>query len=215
MYTHNKTNHQDKMKSGVIGSSGASSLLVALLLLLLTGVVSQSTANASCFTNLTLIFDAELAVEDLSVARKYILCPNTKFIPSLMLRSNATVLCGEDGSSANSCVIENQDPGLNETIVAISIGTSELGVTNDTVVEGVVVQGVTLDYLTAFLDPAGSVVPVYIGLKRGDVTFKDCIFSNLQGEPMFLLNQYVEQGSTPEPVSFTFDSCRFQVRFGM
>lgn len=189
--------------------TAASSLLVAVHLV--PGVLSQSTGSASCFTNLTLIFEAELAVTDLSVARKYILCPNTKFVPSLMLRSNATALCGEDGSSANSCVIEQGDPVADGTIVAISIGTYEVGVTNDTVVENVVVQGVTVDFISASLDPA--VIPVIVGLQKGDVTFKDCIFSNLQGEPMFLLSQYITEGSTPQPVSFTFDSCRFEVRF--
>jgi hypothetical protein len=199
-----------KMKSGLIGSNGASSLLVALLLLLLTGVLSQSTANASCFTNLTLISDAESVLEDLSVPRKYILCPNTIFVPVLLLRSNATVQCGDDGSSANSCVVEYGDL---EHSFAIILAPYAIGLSNDTVVEGVVVQGVTLNFFTAQVDPL--LVPVMVGLFRGDVTFKDCIFSNMEGEPMFVLNQYVTTGFPPEPVLFTFDSCRFEVRFDM
>jgi hypothetical protein len=83
---------------------------------------------------------------------------------------------------------------------------------------------------------------VLIDTTKGNITFKDCIFSNNRGEPIFYIsysllasgrmlhvNDHVAR-SLPDPdetrrnlqsssaatpsasTTFTFDSCRFQVR---
>ena len=221
--------------------STASSLLLAAYLLLaylmlLPGVSSQDTA--SCISNLTKISDMEekLTLQNLSVARKYVLCPNTIFNPVMVLRSNATVQCGDDGSSANSCVLEPLQGG-DDASFAILIAPGLIELEND--VENVVVQGLTVDFFTAVPDPLYA--PVLVDITKGSVTFKDCIFSNNRGEPIFFItysllpsermlheNDHVAR-SLPDPdetrrnlqsssaatpnasVTFTFDSCRFQV----
>ena len=73
---------------------------------------SASFARAQdCYDNLDSVYNAE-AEADISIPRRYVLCPNTVFelgtiVPGvgvdggqapLVLRSNAEVSCGEDGT---------------------------------------------------------------------------------------------------------------------
>lgn len=153
--------------------------------------------SSQCISNLTDIFIAELNLNNLSKNRTYILCPDTVFTPSdftgeivpngdvpIFLRSNAMVKCGTDGSSANSCVID----GTGTT--AIFISPFGFGL-NESEVENVVVQGVTVNFYNFGSDVNKPIVPIIVGLSLGDVTFLDCIFSNNIGDPLFLLDQFI------------------------
>ena len=210
----------------------AMSLLILAASLLSPGVSSQSTAD--CFSNLTLISEAEFNLTDLSVARKYILCQDTTFPQILILRSNATAQCGDDGSSANNCLIEQIDFAF----AGIGMAPELIGLP-DTVVENVLVQGITMDFFAVEIDPA-PITTVFVAMRAGDVTFKDCVLSNIQGEPIFLFNQLVVPSSRrmllqlddesdgrqarPHPAAralassatasttFTLDSCLVKVR---
>ena len=197
--------------------------------LLLSVNYSISSKSVDCHTNLTSIAFAEYDVKDLSVHRTYILCPNTTFDAAslnseysftekhaLFIRSNVLVLCGQDGSSDNSCVINgNGDYGI--VIDPLLWGY------NESFVENVTIQGVTVDYFSG--NEEYSVFPVSIGLESGDVTFKDCIFSNNFNVPLFDIAQYIvpskrllREGDTEtverelqSNVKITFDSCKFDV----
>jgi hypothetical protein len=96
---------------------------------------------------------------------------------------------------------------------------------NEAFVENVTIQGVTVDFFT--FNSENTVLPVTVALESGDVTFKDCIFSNNVGDPLFSIAQFFftsrrilsEEDATSiverelkSDVKITFDSCTFDVR---
>jgi hypothetical protein len=206
-------------------------LRFSLLSLLLWNVLNGNSQSIECHSNFSSISDVETALDDISIHRTYTLCPNTKFDAAtlnsdgnfigaspLFVRSNVLVQCGSDGSSQNSCVIDgNGDYG----IVIDPLGWGF----NESFVENVTIQGVTVDFFT--FNSEYTVFPVSVGLESGDVTFKDCIFSNNVGDPLFEIIQYIfpsrrlqseEDGTAiverelQLDAKVTFDSCTFDVR---
>jgi hypothetical protein len=182
---------------------------VALVIL----AIMHTSQSLTCYSNLTSISLAEFDVKDLR-------------IHPLILRSNALVQCGNDGSSDNFCVIDGT--GTHGIIIdPYSFGFADSSTSN------VTIQGVTVDY---FAPNKYFSSPVTLGLTSGDVTFMDCIFSNNFGDSIFSIQQYVfsrrlfqsEQNTYPatakvasEDVSnqkpksslkFIFKSCKFKVR---
>jgi hypothetical protein len=206
-------------------------LRFSLLSLLLWNVLNGNSQSIECHSNFSSISDVETALDDISIHRTYTLCPNTKFDAAtlnsdgnfadkspLFVRSNVLVQCGSDGSSQNSCVIDgNGDYG----IVIDPLGWGF----NESFVENVTIQGVTVDIFT--FNSEHTVFPVTVGFESGDVTFKDCIFSNNIGDPLFDLKHYIfpsrrlqleEDGAAimerelQLDAKVTFDSCTFDVR---
>ena len=86
----------------------------------------QSNGNEHCFDNLSDIRSLERHVVDVSVQRKYILCPDTVFdlghvdadgnivdgqMP-IQLRPNVIYQCGEDGLRSSNCILKGGDFGV-------------------------------------------------------------------------------------------------------
>jgi hypothetical protein len=212
-------------------------LLHQLFLVILTAM--NKGQSLVCYSNLTSISVAEFNVKDLRIRRKYILCPNTKFetpemdptgwflgsLP-LILRSNAIVQCGFDGSSDNLCVIDGTGTH------GIIIEPHAFGFT-DSSTRNVIIQGITVD---SFAPNKFYSSPVTLGLTNGDVTFMDCIFSNNFGDSIFTIQQYAfsrrlfqdkhnqipagiggtrnnsAERKSKSTLKFTFNSCIFKVR---
>lgn len=155
-----------------------SSLLATLALSLLDPCVSQEDGSiasppdgSTCWGNTTLIYQHLVEAPPFS-SNTYILCPDTVFtigftdsqggccddgdLP-LMARTNTKYQCGEDGSSANNCLISGGTSQVlvNELVFAESEATS------------VVMQGLT------FSDAS---MTASMPNQPGDVTFVDCIF---------------------------------------
>lgn len=96
----------------------ASSAYFTLLILLKYTICRSSL----CYNSINPIVEAEKDLTDDSQLRTYILCPNTVFpiartfdvngtpqrgqLPLILGRSNVHVLCGEDGKSKNTCILE-------------------------------------------------------------------------------------------------------------
>jgi hypothetical protein len=210
-------------------------------------VECQAIQESNCYANLTSISLIELDVKDLTIPRRYVLCPRTTFespVPNsqgwftdtypLLVRSNAFVQCGSDGSSKNSCIIDGI--GTN----GIIIDPYALGITDETTVYNVTIQGVTVDY---FGPNPYYMSPISLGLTKGNVTFRDCIFSNNFGDSLFNIQQYIfsrrsmqqsqnnsqstilkksskitnimEHPDRDSVIHLIFDSCKFQVRFSL
>ena len=122
--------------------------------------------NQTCFTNLTEI-ELKIQSKDPFVEETYVLCPNTVFVirtdkstagaNPIVLRANCIFKCGNDGKSANGCVLSG---GSFQVISSSGDFASENKV-------GIVFQGITFD--------AGSVTSALL-VAPGDVTFIDCIF---------------------------------------
>jgi hypothetical protein len=126
-----------------------------------------------CFDDLTEIHALERDLEDPSILRKYVLCPDTKFNigvvdadgnisggqQTIQLRPNVIYQCGEDGKRSNGCIVEGGDFGL----------TSFYGVYNDIyeTSENVMIKGLTFQsqqLISVVLEAAG------------DISFLDCAF---------------------------------------
>jgi hypothetical protein len=126
-----------------------------------------------CFDDLTDIYALERDLENPTILRKYVLCPDTKFQigivnddgeigegqHTIQLRPNVIYQCGEDGKRSNGCIVEGGDFGL----------TSFYGVYNDIyeTVENVMIKGLTFQSQQLF-----SVVLE----AAGDISFLDCAF---------------------------------------
>jgi hypothetical protein len=149
-------------------------LRLSVLLVALAAVRcrAQGKKNA-CVESLDSVFVAERDVKDDFVLRSYVLCPNTTFTvasafnesggpvegqyPLKIGRSNIHVLCGEDGSSANDCVLEG---GMEQLVFADLFKTNH-SVTN------VLVQGLTFSKAKT----SNAVVQ-----NKGHLSLVDCIF---------------------------------------
>ena len=132
-----------------------------------------STPKAGCFDNLAEIHALEMALDDTSLRRRYILCPGTTFNmgtldqdgtisegePFIMLRPNVIYQCGADGSKQNNCILKGGDFAV----------TSYYGVFEGIyeTVENVEIKGLTFQSQKLF---------VAVLEAAGDVEFNDCVF---------------------------------------
>lgn len=170
----------------------------AVLVLLAALAVARCRAQkntTSCLESLDSVFLAERDVEDESILRSYVLCPNTTFsiasafnesggpiegqYPLKIARSNIHVLCGEDGSSANECVLE----GGMEQLVFVDLYESNHSVTN------VLVQGLTFSKAKT----RNAAVK-----NKGQLSLVDCIFKVPCASPRWSFRQFA---STSHPHS--------------
>lgn len=143
--------------------------VLSLTLLLLTNARLIS-AQAPCFSNLN---DLSKAIHDKATftVETFILCPDTVFNVGFLnsdngydggdapipMRANSKILCGEDGSSANKCVLRG---GGYQVIATINLFVGEDP-------DNVLVSGITFD------SPKGNGALL---VSPGDITFNDCIF---------------------------------------
>jgi hypothetical protein len=147
---------------------------VVLLLAALAVAHCRAQINSTtCIDSLDFVFVAERDVNDESILRSYVLCPNTTFAiaaafnesggpiegqyPLKLSRSNVHVSCGNDGSSANGCVLE----GGMEQLVFVDLYETNRSVTN------VLVQGLTFSKAKT----SNAVVK-----NKGQLSLIDCIF---------------------------------------
>lgn len=151
------------------------SLLLKLTLfhLIWVGSVTGQFVPQPCVTNLTLVVQSEMEVVDTSIRREYVLCPNTIFETGLLdtvsgqivgmfplvVRANATVKCGDDGSRSNNCTIASGDLGL--TLQPFSVPGSEP-------IDGAIIMGVQISDIL--------LQPVSVFDVHGTVQFVDCAF---------------------------------------
>ena len=127
-----------------------------------------------CFDNLSDIYVLEKGQEDVSIRRRYVLCPGTRFDLGyvndqnevisgqrmIQLRPNVIYQCGNDGSRSNGCLLNGGDFGV-ASFYEVFEGVSET-------VENVLIQGLTFQSQQLF-----SVVLE----AAGDITFEDCAFT--------------------------------------
>jgi hypothetical protein len=143
--------------------------LIIVLLSIFGGVGGQVIGN--CYDDLTLLYN-DLQSADLLVQKTYTLCPNTVFEVGasslfgecctdggqnpLVARPNTRFQCGEDGKSANDCVLRGG------TFQFLSTFPTSAGTPN----ENVEVSGIT------FENAANGALSLS---HAGDITFTDCI----------------------------------------
>ena len=136
----------------------------------------QQPTTDGCYTSTDPITAAELVVNDTSIAREYIICPNTTIEIGVILQNgtiigetplfvqaNATVRCGNDGARSNNCVISAGQVGI---VLAEIRSSAQLGdILN---IQSTRFEGITLsDFFGSAIFSFGVV---------GDVTFEDCAF---------------------------------------
>ena len=152
----------------------------------------ESKPITTCIKDLTVIYNNEKLVKDVSIRRVYTLCPKTVFSPGvasqttgeieggqapLAVRANCLVKCGTTGNSANSCVIDGTGTfGIFQVPYNLFVDRPKGSV-------NVVFQGITIDFFVQ----AGQ-IPVLAAAFFGDVTFLDCVFSNNSADPIFVLS---------------------------
>ena len=124
--------------------------------------------STTCFTDLNKIHALEKAILNVSIARTYVLCPNTTFalgaiagdgtasggFGPIQPRSNAFYKCGESGSSSNNCTLHGGDYAVYAILPLLEQHTN------------VVIQGLTISSQKL----GGAVLA-----RPGDITFTDCI----------------------------------------
>lgn len=169
------------------------SLIALLVAGISTNVVAQNPKPiTTCIKDLTVIYNNEDLVKDVSIRRVYTLCPKTVFSPGvasqttgeisggqapLAVRANCLVKCGSTGSSANSCVIDGTGTfGIFQVPYNLFVDRPRGSV-------NVVFQGITIDFFVQ----AGQ-IPVLAAAFFGDITFLDCVFSNNSADPLFVLS---------------------------
>jgi len=169
-----------------------------LAALLVSGLASHVVAQnppplTECLTDLTDIFQNENAVTDTNIKRTYTLCPNTVFQTGvanqqtgqieggqtpIVTRANAHVKCGDDGKSSNGCVIDGTG---NYGIFQIPSQVFENRPTDSS---NVIFEGLTIDFWVS-----DGQLPVLAAAYTGDVTFRDCVWTNNNADPLFLLSE--------------------------
>jgi hypothetical protein len=151
------------------------SSLIVVLLSIFRGVGGQEIGK--CYDDLTVLYN-DLQTADLSAQKTYTLCPNTVFEVGtsslfgeccsdggqnhLVARPNTRFQCGEDGKSANDCVLRGGTFQFQSTLSS-SVGTSN---------ENVQVAGITFE--------TAANVGIILS-QAGDVTFTDCIIRVREG----------------------------------
>jgi hypothetical protein len=143
-------------------------MLLKLNLFLFVAFVAHNakTANAvqSCIGNLTtLVALQEARGNKVAIPVTYIMCPNTVYEANdfeyLELNGNASYLCGDNGASANQCIIRG-----GELQVSIFLYSYE-----DSVKDNILVSGFTFEQSTSTFGNAAIA-------SDGRSTFRDCIF---------------------------------------
>jgi hypothetical protein len=145
--------------------------------------------NNPCIDTLDSIVLAETTqVEDESIERTYTLCPNTIFqvgtaqlsnfgavnaivggqLP-IVVRSNARVLCGVDGSRANNCTIRDGSFGFL---------SNDYGVPGSIMQDQVHIQGISFVNVT---------IPVAL-YTITNITLEDCLFEASQRKGLFFVD---------------------------
>ena len=130
-----------------------------------------------CITDLGDILNAEgpLTQNQIAENREYILCPDTVYEVGIgqggnivdgqfpiVVRSNAHVKCGEDGSSANNCVI---------TAGQFAVFLNTYDFFGDLSMDNVIIQGITIQDISFAGD-----VPIACQHNRGSIEFRDIIY---------------------------------------
>jgi hypothetical protein len=174
---------------------------IALFAATVASMTKSVCGQQECISDLSTIFNSELQVVDATVSREYTLCPETTFEVGnlqtdnsvldgqhpLIIRSNAKVKCGDDGSSANNCKIDGII-GTTGILLSPSVFFGELNTDN------IVIQGVTVDFfIPSSQKPVGALFPVQVQSNGGDVTFLDCVFSTIRADPLFLIDHFVSE----------------------
>jgi len=157
-------------------------------------------SNDDCLVQLAQIAAREGLVEDTTIPRTYILCPNTIFqmgrfvaqassgvssnslgeyvggdIP-INLRSNARVICGVDARKENNCTLQGGTNGMLSLPGYVFPG--------ELVHENLWVQGLTFRTGT----PADGPSPAVYIMTPTSVTFVDCVFEDLVGPGSVIAN---------------------------
>ena len=137
--------------------------------------------STQCAQSISEIFGAEAAVEDTSVERTYMLCPNTTYttgvyVPAadgsgsgsiengdlpLFVRPNARVVCGKDGRKENNCVVGGGTFG--------AVSTPGF-VFPEILYDNVRYQGIT------FANHLGGGTGLIAIMSAANITFVDCVF---------------------------------------
>lgn len=187
-----------------------------LVLLLSRMLAARAAEQGDCVNDTTYIYNTEMALRQAgqtgmegSETRKYVLCPDTKYLIGdydygdkafvgggaaldLML-PNVHILCGEDGSSKNNCILE----GGETQVFILPDETAEELFTN------VVVRGLTFKGATDL-----NVVGVTARTdEEVGVLFQDCIFT--ENENNGLVESLEDYGNISDAMTLTFDSCVF------
>ena len=137
----------------VISSIRRLIILTCLIFVELHRALSQE----NCISDIALISFDERLLTDVSAPRTYVICPGTRYTPGalleqsfegdrtpLIVRSNAIVKCGDDGSSTNNCTIDGSKGGaFGANVAPLAMGFPEAFAV------GVVFQGITFDSFTA------------------------------------------------------------------
>ena len=147
--------------------------------------------SSKCAQSISEIFGAEAAVEDTSIERTYMLCPNTTYttgvyVPAadgsgsgniengdlpLFVRPNARVVCGNDGRKENNCVVGGGTFG--------AVSTPGF-VFPEILYDNVRYQGIT------FANHLSGGTGLIAIMSAANITFVDCVFKVRSGKlPMY------------------------------
>jgi hypothetical protein len=163
-----------------------------------------SSQNA-CLATINALALEEAAIDDVSVMRKYTLCPNTVYAIGrlnndndvvegqafLPLRPNLHVQCGPNGSHEDQCLMQGGSLQVD--------GSSAYGI-SDSRVDNVILEGITFVNATR---------NVWIN-KPGNVTFKDCEFLNNVAFTTPVHLDYFDGSASSEALTVTFANSRFE-----
>lgn len=168
--------------------------------LICNAVAANPPPITSCITDMSVVSNNEALVTNTSIWRVYVLCPNTTFSPGvsneetglveggqkpLVCKSNCAIRCGDDGLSSNNCVIDGTGTS------AIFQVAYQVFDDLPKVTKNVFYQGITIDSFVA-----EGQRPVVVASFFGSVTFQDCIFSNNNANPMFILTEFIQSAAT-------------------
>lgn len=177
----------------------------------ISGALVWSTLFASnvvfaqdCISDLGDLLNTEgpLTQAQIAESREYILCPDTVYEVGIgvggniedgqfpiVVRSNAHVKCGEDGSSANNCVI---------TAGQFAVFLNTYDFFGDLSMDNVIIQGITIQDISFAGD-----VPIVCQHNKGSIEFRDIIYRANSASPSFVLAQlpydFLTQGGRRKP----------------
>jgi hypothetical protein len=137
-------------------------LLKLNLFLFFSFVAHNANAVQSCIGNLTaLVALQEARGKNVATHVTYVMCPNTVYEANgneyLELNGNASYLCGDNGASANQCIIRG-----GELQVSIFFGSYGLSNKDNILISGFIFEQSTFGNLAIASD--------------GRSIFRDCIF---------------------------------------
>ncbi|CAB9530178.1 expressed unknown protein [Seminavis robusta] len=173
--------------------------IAALFLLFATGFAQD------CYDNLTSIYEEIGDDSKVDEPKRFVLCPNTIFdagflVPGegitggqfpLIPRSNTEYSCGEDGSSANNCIIRGGDFGMMSVPIFFR---------NDQAVDNVVLKGITFERQEQY--------GIFLGMP-GDIIYEDCIVRDQENLGPVFVNYESEVLDDAQNLDVTFSSSLF------